>query len=102
MAEALNAGAIQVARVCSTQPAIAQFNLVVLEDDQGLNPAQNLAPVVTADLAEAARSLLVTTLNAVSAELTTEELIQLNLHVTVDLEDLEETVSAWLEDHGLI
>lgn len=102
MAEALNAGAIHVARVCSTQPAIAQFNLVVLEDDQGLNPAQNLAPVVTADLADAGGSALISTLDAVSAELTTEELIELNLLVTVDLEDLEDTVSAWLEDHGLI
>jgi len=102
MGEAVNAGAIDVARVCTTQPAIAQFNLVVLEDDRGLNPAQNLVPVVTGDLAEAGGAHLESTLNAVSAELTTEDLIELNLLVSVDLQDLEDTVRTWLEDRGLI
>jgi osmoprotectant transport system substrate-binding protein len=102
MAEALNAGAIQVARVCTTQPEIAQYNLVVLEDDQGLNPAQNIVPVVTQDLADAGGDLLEATLNAVSAEITTEQLIELNLLVTVELQDLEEVAQAWLEDRGLI
>ncbi|MGH2489297.1 MAG: glycine betaine ABC transporter substrate-binding protein [Candidatus Limnocylindria bacterium] len=102
MAEALNAGAIQVARVCTTQPEIAQYNLVVLVDDKGLNPAQNLVPVVTQELADAGGDLLESTLNSVSAELTTEQLIELNLLVTVELQDLEEVAHAWLEDRGLI
>ncbi|HUG94906.1 MAG TPA: ABC transporter substrate-binding protein [Pleomorphomonadaceae bacterium] len=102
MAEALNADAIQVARVCTTQAAIAQYNLVVLEDDQGLNPAQNLAPVVTEELAGAGGDLLESTLNAVSAELTTDELSELNLLVSVELQDLAEVAQAWLEDRGLI
>ncbi len=102
MAEALNAGAIGVARVCTTQAQIAQYNLVVLEDDQGLNPAQNLAPVVTEDLAAAGGDLLESTLNAVSGELTTKELSELNLLVSVELQDLAEVAQAWLEDRGLI
>ncbi|HEX9738266.1 MAG TPA: ABC transporter substrate-binding protein [Candidatus Limnocylindria bacterium] len=102
MAEALNAGAIGVARVCTTQAQIAQYNLVVLEDDQGLNPAQNLAPVVTEELAAAGDDLLESTLNAVSAELTTDELSELNLLVSVELQDLAEVAQAWLEDRGLI
>jgi osmoprotectant transport system substrate-binding protein len=102
MAEAVNAGAIDVARVCTTQPGIAQFNLVLLEDDQGLNPAQNLAPVLTATLAGEGGELLAATLNAVSAALTTEQLTELNLMVSVDLQDIEEVAGAWLEDHGLI
>ncbi len=102
MAEALNAGAIQVGRVCTTQPAIGQYNLVVLEDDRGLNPAQNMVPVVTQELADAGGELLESTLNAVSAELTTEQLIELNLLVTVELGDLADVAEAWLEDRGLI
>ena len=102
MAEALNAGAIGVARVCTTQAQIAQYNLVVLEDDQGLNPAQNLAPVVTEELAAAGGDLLESTLNAVSAELSTAELSELNLLVSVELQDLAEVAQAWLEDRGLI
>jgi osmoprotectant transport system substrate-binding protein len=102
MAEALNAGAIGVARVCTTQAQIAQYNLVVLVDDRGLNPAQNLAPVVTEELAAAGGDLLESTLNAVSGELTTDELSELNLLVSVELQDLEEVAQAWLEDRGLI
>ena len=102
MAEALNAGAIDVGRVCSTQPGIAQFNLVVLEDDKELNPAQNIAPLVTTELADAGGGLLEDTLNAVSAKLTTDELIQLNLSVTVDQQDLGDTARTWLQDQGLI
>jgi osmoprotectant transport system substrate-binding protein len=102
MAEALNAGAIQVARVCTTQAQLAQYNFVLLEDDQGLNPAQNLAPVLTQELADAGGALLESTLNAASAELTTDQLTELNLLVSVELQDLEDVVHAWLEDRGLI
>jgi len=102
MAEALNAGAIGVARVCTTQAQIAQYNLVVLVDDRGLNPAQNLAPVVTEELAAAGGDLLESTLNAVSGELTTDELSELNLLVSVELQDLADVAQAWLEDRGLI
>ncbi|HEY7451813.1 MAG TPA: ABC transporter substrate-binding protein [Candidatus Limnocylindria bacterium] len=101
-AEALDAGAIQVGRVCTTQPQIALYNLVVLEDDQGLNPAQNLVPLVTTELAEAGGDLLASTLNAVSEHLTSEELIGLNLQVTVDQEDIAEVCQAWLEGQGLL
>jgi glycine betaine/choline ABC-type transport system substrate-binding protein len=41
-------------------------------------------------------------LNAVSAELTTDELSELNLLVSVELQDLAEVAQAWLEDRGLI
>jgi osmoprotectant transport system substrate-binding protein len=102
MAEALNAGAIGVARVCTTQAQIAQYNLVVLVDDRGLNPAQNVAPVATEELAAAGGDLLESTLNAISADLTTDELSELNLLVSVELQDLEEVAQAWLEDRGLI
>ena len=47
MAEALDTGAIDVGRLCSTQPEIVTYNLVVLEDDQGLVGANNMAPVLT-------------------------------------------------------
>lgn len=102
MGAAVNAGAIDVARVCTTQAEIAQFNLVLLEDDKGLNPAQNIAPVLTQDLADAGGDLLAPTLNAVSAELTTEELTLLNLQVTVEVQAVEDVAQAWLEDHGLL
>ena len=102
MAEALDAGAIDVARVCTTQPQIAQFNFVLLADDQGLNPAQNMVPVVTSALADAGGATLADTLNAVSATLTTDALTVLQLEVDVNLQDLEAVAHQWLVDQGLL
>lgn len=102
MAEALNAGEIQVAEVCTTQPAIATFNLVLLEDDKGLAPAQNLAPVATQELADAAGATLADTLNAVSVLLSTEELTTLGVEVAVNQTSYADAARAFLEDNGLL
>lgn len=99
--EALNASNIDVAQVCTTQPEIAGFNLVLLEDDGSLAPAQNLVPVVTADVADAGGDLLESTLNAVSELLTTEELTNLGAAVILNGESYDEAASQWLEDNGL-
>ena len=49
MATALEGKAIDIAELCSTQPAIAQFGFVVLEDDLDTQPAENIAPLVRDD-----------------------------------------------------
>lgn len=100
MAEALNSGAIDVAQVCTTQAEIASFNFVLLEDDQGLAPAQNLAPVLTQELADAGGETLANALNAVSDLLTTEELTNLNL-LLAEQQSYEDIASQWLADNGL-
>ena len=100
MAEALNSSAIDVAQVCTTQAEIASFNFVLLEDDGGLAPAQNLAPVLTQDLADAGGSQLAGILNAVSELLTTEELTNLNLAIA-EQESFEDIADQWLTDNGL-
>jgi osmoprotectant transport system substrate-binding protein len=100
MAEALNSSAIDVAQVCTTQAEIASFNFVLLDDDGGLAPAQNLAPVLTQDLADAGGSQLAGILNAVSELLTTEELTNLNLAIA-EQESFEDIADQWLTDNGL-
>jgi osmoprotectant transport system substrate-binding protein len=102
MAEALNAGEIQVAEVCTTQPAIETFNLVLMEDDGGLAPAQNLAPVASKFLADAGGATFSDTLNAVSALLTTEELTSLGVEVAVNQTSYADAAHAFLEDNGLM
>ncbi len=102
MAQALASGAIDVGRVCSTQPEIISDNLVVLEDDKGLDPAQNMAPVLRQDLADGGGDLLRSTLNAVSAALTTEDLTQLYFSVAVDVKDIADVAHTWLQDNGLL
>ena len=101
IAEALNASNIDVAQVCTTQPEIAGFNLVLLEDDGGLAPAQNIVPVVRSEVADEAGDLLESTLNAVSALLTTEELTNLGAAVILNGESYEDAAAQWLADNGL-
>jgi osmoprotectant transport system substrate-binding protein len=100
MAEALNNSAIDVAQVCTTQAEIASFNFVLLTDDGGLAPAQNLAPVLTQELADAGGATLADTLNAVSDLLTTEALTDLNLAIASQ-DSFEDIADQWLVDNGL-
>jgi osmoprotectant transport system substrate-binding protein len=100
IAEALNAGSIDVAQVCTTSPEIAAFNLVLLEDDQGLAPAQNLFPVVRQELMDEAGDLIAETLNPISALLTTEELTNLGAAVVINGDSYEDAAAQWLEDNG--
>lgn len=101
MAEALNGEEIDVAEVCTTQPDIERFNFVLLDDDRGLAPAQNIAPVLTRALADAGGAALADTLNAVSAKLTTEELTSLGVEVAVNQTSYTDAAQAWLADQGL-
>ena len=100
IAQALNNDAIGVAQVCTTQAEIASFNFVVMEDDGGLQPAQNLAAVLTQELADAGGDDMAAALNAVTELLTTEELINLNLSIA-EQESYEDIASQWLTDNGL-
>ncbi len=93
---------VQVAELCSTQAQIVQFNFVVLEDDKHLAAAENILPLTTAELAASAPDDYETTLNEVSAKLTTEELTNLNAAVDVQQEDVEDVARQWLEDQGLV
>jgi osmoprotectant transport system substrate-binding protein len=103
MATALQGGAIDVAEFCSTQPAIAQFGFVVLEDDKGTQPAENLAPRVRDDyLAKVDAAAFAAILDAVSAKITTEALTTMGVDVAVDQEDIADVARAFLEDNGML
>jgi osmoprotectant transport system substrate-binding protein len=100
IAEALNNSAIDVAQVCTTQAEIAAFNFVLMEDDGGMAPAQNLVPVLTQELADAGGDTLASALNAVTELLTTEELTTLNQQIA-EQESYEDIASQWLTDNAL-
>ena len=72
--------------------------LVVLEDDQELQNADNIIPAANAAAAEANPALL-PALDAVSAELTTDELVEMNAAVDVDRKSAEDVAAAWVEDN---
>lgn len=74
--------------------------LVVLEDDQELQNADNVIPAVNA-AASAASPALLPALNAVSAALTTDDLVELNAAVDVERKSAEEVAQAWVEESGV-
>ena len=94
---ALEDGKIDVALMFTTQGIIAEKGWVELEDDQGLQPAENIVPVIRS---EVATDQVVEVLNSVSAELTTEEMTELNRRVDVDKEDPESVAQEWLAENG--
>jgi osmoprotectant transport system substrate-binding protein len=103
MATALQGKAIDVAEFCSTQPAIAQFGFVVLEDDKKLQPADNLAPIVRNDyLAKVDKAAFSKLLNDASAKITTELLTTMGVDVAVNQKDVAVVAKAFLIAQGLI
>jgi osmoprotectant transport system substrate-binding protein len=96
---ALNKGDIDVGRVFTTQGAISENGWVLLEEDKPLQPAQNIVPIGRKD---AMTDQVTSTLNALSAKITTEELTNLNKLVDVDKQDPEKVASDWLTQQGLL
>jgi osmoprotectant transport system substrate-binding protein len=101
MANALNLGGIDVAELCTTQAAIEQFNFVLLEDDGGLAPAQNIIPVLSQDLADAGGQDMADVINAISALLTTAELTRLQYEIDINHQSVDDVASTFLTDNGL-
>ncbi len=101
IAVALNSKNVDVAELCTTQPDIARFNFVLLEDDQQSQVAGNMIPILRKDLADAGGSDLADTLNAVSAKLTTDALTQMGVKVNVDKQKIEDVAKGFLTDNGL-
>jgi osmoprotectant transport system substrate-binding protein len=77
---------------------VAGEQLVVLEDDQQLQNADNVVPAVNLATSQANPALL-PALDAVSAALTTEQLIELNAAVDVDRQSAEDVAAAWVQDN---
>jgi osmoprotectant transport system substrate-binding protein len=95
--EALAAGDIDVGLVFSSDGGVAARNLVVLEDDKKLQTVDNLIPAIRNDVLD---DDIRSTLNRVSAELTTEDLIDLNRRADIDKADPETLAEEWLQKHG--
>jgi osmoprotectant transport system substrate-binding protein len=94
---ALLNGQIQVADVFSTDPALTANDLVALEDDKSLFAAENVVPVISS---AKSTDTVEDTLNAVSAALTTDALIEMNGQA-VEGTSLSEIARAWLDSVGL-
>ena len=99
--EALDGDVVDVALLFTTDPAIADPDLVALEDDRGLQPAENVTPLVRSAVVERLGPDLARAVDAVSRKLTTESLRDLNAQVAVDGSDPARVAGEWLERAGL-
>ena len=98
--KALVDDSVQVADIYTTSPALVENNLVVLEDPENMISSQNIVPLVS----EAVYTdQLGETLNGISAQLTTEDLIALRSRVEGDEKASAETAAKeWLGQKGLL
>jgi osmoprotectant transport system substrate-binding protein len=104
MADALSAGTIDVAELCSTGPEIIVNDWVRLEDDKQTQPADAIAPIVRNDILAKVgdKAAFQKLLDDVSAKIDTATLADLYKQVSVDKKDTKDVASAWLKAQGLI
>ncbi|GAA4636317.1 hypothetical protein GCM10023196_085580 [Actinoallomurus vinaceus] len=99
MIQQLGNDVIQAANLFTTEPAIAENHFVVLADPKHLFSAQNVTPLVyRSALNTAGRAAL----DAVSAKLTTEDLLTMNTKVSVNQVDPTAVAKDWLQRTGLL
>ncbi|UJP09454.1 ABC transporter substrate-binding protein [Microbacterium sp. KUDC0406] len=96
--ESLLAGKIDVADIYSADPAFKTEKIVALKDPKNMILSSNVVPIASEDVADE----IAKTINAVSAKLTVDELIGLNVQSTVDKKEPAAIAKAWLTDQGLI
>lgn len=97
--KAIADGTVQMGLVFSSDGAVAAHNLVVLTDDKGLTPADNIIALARTAVADDSLKGLVTKVNEA---LTTEKLQALNKQIGVDKADPTAVAEKFLTDNGLL
>lgn len=97
--QALKQGKANVGLVFSSSGSVSANDLVVLEDDKGLQTAENITPAL---YTPAVTDTITEALDAVSAALTTDELQQLNAAVEIDRKNPDQVAKDFLTDKGLL
>jgi osmoprotectant transport system substrate-binding protein len=100
--QALEAGYIGVALLFTTDPDIPARHLVVLADERGLQPAENITPLVRRDVIARYGPRLLAVLNRVSARLDTAALRALDARVELAGQAPRLVARSWLRARGLI
>jgi osmoprotectant transport system substrate-binding protein len=98
--EAVTSGKAQLGLTGTTDATLADLGLVVIEDDQSLQLADNLVPVVGEKYADDADFAEV--LNALAPVLTTEDLTELNRKVDAERQKAADVAREYLESKDLL
>jgi osmoprotectant transport system substrate-binding protein len=98
---ALTGGEVDVALLFTSDGFIAAEGLVLLEDDQNLQPAENIVPIIRTEILDTYGDDLAAVLNEVSAAITTAELSELNRRFG-EGEDADALALDWLVTNGFL
>jgi osmoprotectant transport system substrate-binding protein len=94
---AFKSGAIQVGLVFSSDSDLTSLGLVVLQDDKHLENADNVVPIIRQTVAtDAVKAIL----NAISAKLTTADLLSMNAQAELQHMDADVVARTWLQQHN--
>ena len=99
--EAVRSGQAQLGLVGTTDGTLEALGLVVLEDDKGIQLADNLVPVVNS-AGPGGTPEVATALNSLAPVLTTNDLAELNRRVDEDRELPEDVATDYLTEKSLI
>lgn len=97
---ALEGGDVDLALLFSSQGVIAQNGWIVLEDDLGLQPAENLVPAIRMAVLDEYGEDLSNLLNEVSQKIEQDALTELNKRADIDGEDPAVLAGEWLDQNG--
>ena len=96
--DSLTQGVINIANVYSADPRIESAGLVTLADPEGLFLASNVVPLVSSDIADEVADVL----NPISAALTPEGLVALNVESVDQQKSSADIATEWLQGNGFL
>ena len=96
--KALKDGDIQLANIYSSDPALADGTLKVLDDPKGLFLASHVVPLASSRVSDEAAAVI----NRVSAAMDARDLVEMNRASTVDQKSASQIAREWLISEGLL
>ena len=96
--KALKDGDIQLANIYSSDPALADGTLTVLDDPKGLFLASHVVPLASSRVNDDAAAVI----NRVSAAMDAEDLVEMNRASTADQKSASQIAREWLISEGLL
>ena len=96
--KALKDGDIQLANIYSSDPALADGTLKVLDDPKGLFLASHVVPLASSRVSDQAAAVI----NRVSAAMDAQDLVEMNRASTVEQKSASQIAREWLISEGLL
>jgi osmoprotectant transport system substrate-binding protein len=96
--DAIRSGQVTFGDIYTADPDLASGDFVTLEDPESIFLANNVVPLVNAEVADEIADVI----NEVQAALDTEGLIALNAESVNDQRSSDQIATDWLEENGLL